>query len=264
MSIVNPQPWHVSFSLALNRDRLLQNETNRGNDNSSGLSEETVLTAPKSSNSAPIVVIGQRALFRDALGQCISAEFGCPVASFPDVESWQKASSDLCTALIVLDVFDKSENQRGHENIRQLKKSGNTAPIIVFSDAKDVDQIAESLKSGARGHVPTSTPLNIAMKAIRIVLVGGVFVPADTLLSERGLREEANPLDEDERMFTTRQKAVVDALRKGKPNKLIAHELNMSESTVKVHIHNIMKKLQAKNRTEAVISLLGRGPIARG
>ncbi len=219
-----------------------------------GLCEELVLSAPKSPTSAPIVIIGKRALFSEALGNCIGAEFGCPVASFPDVESWQKASSDHCTALIVIDIFDKSENQHGHENICKLKKSGNTAPIIVFSDAKSVDQIADSLRCGARGHVPTSTPLNIAMKAIRIVLVGGVFVPADTLLTEEGLAEN-DSFREQEHLFTTRQKAVVDALRKGKPNKLIAHELNISESTVKVHIHSIMKKLQAKNRTEAVIKL---------
>jgi DNA-binding NarL/FixJ family response regulator len=51
--------------------------------------------------------------------------------------------------------------------------------------------------------------------------------------------------------FTARQAAVADRLRRGKPNKLIAYELNMCESTVKVHIRNIMKKLRASNRTEA-------------
>jgi DNA-binding NarL/FixJ family response regulator len=51
-------------------------------------------------------------------------------------------------------------------------------------------------------------------------------------------------------MFTRRQVAVIDALRKGKANKIIAYELNMCESTVKVHVRNIMKKLNARNRTE--------------
>jgi DNA-binding NarL/FixJ family response regulator len=50
--------------------------------------------------------------------------------------------------------------------------------------------------------------------------------------------------------FTSRQAAVIEALRMGKPNKSIAYELNMCESTVKVHVRNIMKKLKAKNRTE--------------
>jgi len=51
-------------------------------------------------------------------------------------------------------------------------------------------------------------------------------------------------------MFTARQTAVIAALRQGKQNKIIAHELNMRESTVKVHVRNIMQKLKATNRTE--------------
>ena len=47
----------------------------------------------------------------------------------------------------------------------------------------------------------------------------------------------------------------MEALRRGKPNKIIAYELNMCESTVKVHIRNIMKRLKAKNRTEAAYIL---------
>jgi DNA-binding NarL/FixJ family response regulator len=56
-------------------------------------------------------------------------------------------------------------------------------------------------------------------------------------------------------MFTTREAAVVEALRKGKANKIIAYELNLCESTVKVHIRNIMKKLKATNRTEVAYKL---------
>jgi DNA-binding NarL/FixJ family response regulator len=51
-------------------------------------------------------------------------------------------------------------------------------------------------------------------------------------------------------MFTARQAAVIEALRRGKANKIIAYELNLRESTVKVHVRNIMKKLHATNRTE--------------
>jgi DNA-binding NarL/FixJ family response regulator len=47
--------------------------------------------------------------------------------------------------------------------------------------------------------------------------------------------------------------AVIRALQQGKPNKVIAYELNMCESTVKVHVRNLMKKLKAKNRTDLAI-----------
>jgi DNA-binding NarL/FixJ family response regulator len=52
--------------------------------------------------------------------------------------------------------------------------------------------------------------------------------------------------------LTPRQKEVLQLLRKGKSNKIIAYELNMQESTVKVHVRQIMKKLKAINRTHAV------------
>jgi len=65
-------------------------------------------------------------------------------------------------------------------------------------------------------------------------------------------------------MFTARQMAVVDALRRGKANKIIAYELEMRESTVKVHVRNIMKKLKATNRTEVAYkaNLLLSGNVA--
>ncbi len=213
-----------------------------------------MLRLPEDVLPAHIVVIETRPLIGECLARCVSAEFGCPVVSFPDVESWQKASSDARTALIILDVSERSEDQHVHEAICELQKLGNGAPVVVFSDAEDIDHVRNSLRSGARGHVPTSTALDVAMKAIRLVLVGGVFVPANTFLSGQRL-DETDSGDNQWRAFTTRQKAVVDALRKGKANKLIAHELNMSESTVKFHVSSLMKKLHAKNRTEVAIKV---------
>ena len=53
--------------------------------------------------------------------------------------------------------------------------------------------------------------------------------------------------------MTRRELAVIQAIQQGKSNKLIAYQLNMCESTVKVHVRNIMRKLAAKNRTEVAI-----------
>ena len=56
-------------------------------------------------------------------------------------------------------------------------------------------------------------------------------------------------------IFTPREARIAEALRKGKANKIIAYDLNLCESTVKVHIRNIMKKLKATNRTEVAYKL---------
>jgi DNA-binding NarL/FixJ family response regulator len=77
-------------------------------------------------------------------------------------------------------------------------------------------------------------------------------VPARTFIATRDSIEKLPATAENSRksMFTVRQLTVIESLRQGKSNKVIAYELNMCESTVKVHVRHIMKKLGAKNRTE--------------
>jgi len=53
--------------------------------------------------------------------------------------------------------------------------------------------------------------------------------------------------------LSDRELAVVRAIQQGKPNKIIAYQLGMCESTVKVHVRNVMKKLKARNRTEVAV-----------
>ena len=93
-------------------------------------------------------------------------------------------------------------------------------------------------------------PMEVAINAIRLVLAGGAFVPAAALISSRDEVERSAPGTGAKRIFTERQTAVIEAIRLGKPNKIIAYELSMCESTVKVHIRAIMKKLKASNRTQ--------------
>ena len=207
------------------------------------------------SNPAVIVIIERRALIRECLARCIGDEFGCDVAAFPDVESWQKISSDLGASLIVVSIVGGSNTlEDGHSDdvIRQVSLSETSAPIIVLSDAEDIDYVTDSLRHGVRGHIPTATTLNVAIKAMQLVLVGGVYVPASNFLTARHSAAKVGAGDETI-VLTKQQSAVADAVRQGKANKVIAHELKISESTVKVHLHNIMKKLQVKNRTEVAV-----------
>ena len=207
------------------------------------------------SNSAVIVIIERRTLIRECLARCVSDEFECSVASFPDVESWQKISSDFRASLIVVSIIGRSttlEDEHTDEVIRQLSLSETGAPIIVLSDAEDIDSVTDSLKHGVRGLIPTATTLNVAIKAMQLVLVGGVYVPASNFLTAQHAVAKVGSGDKT-MVLTERQNAVVDAVRQGKANKVIAHELNISESTVKVHLHNVMKKLRVKNRTAVAV-----------
>jgi DNA-binding NarL/FixJ family response regulator len=148
-----------------------------------------------------------------------------------------------------------SENQM-LQCVAQLKQKFALTPVVVLSDSQVALQpqsVRNALKSGARGFIPTlNTRVPTVLAALRFIKDGGTFVPLDLLLpsdtGEATQKIESIPSD----ALTPRQKAVLSHLKQGKANKIIAYELNMSESTVKVHIRNIMRKMGATNRTQAV------------
>ena len=83
-----------------------------------------------------------------------------------------------------------------------------------------------------------------------------MYVPASSLMAANRPQEvKAAAANSGLSGLTTRQLAVLESVRRGKANKVIAYELNMCESTVKVHLRNIMKKLRARNRTEAAFMI---------
>jgi DNA-binding NarL/FixJ family response regulator len=137
----------------------------------------------------------------------------------------------------------------------------------VLSDRDDVDEANRALAHGARGYIPTSVECEVAVAALRLIGAGGTFVPADALRSTAAKADDqpegGRQRRSDGRDLTPRELSVLDLLREGKPNKLIARQLDMQVNTVKVHVRNILKKLNAANRTHAAFvanRLLGQGP----
>ncbi len=211
----------------------------------------------KSLETETIVVVDQRVLIRDCLVRCLkTANDNCNVLAFASVRDWLAVAAEHpAPAVIVLCAQDRKpvEVQIGGE-LSLLAGHGIDVPIVIISDAEDMNHVVAALESGVRGYIPTSVTLDVAVEAMRLVEAGGTFAPASTMISwkrteESGLHQNGQLKD----LFTARQVAVLAVLRQGKANKRIAHELNMREGTVKVHIRNIMKKLKAKNRTEVAI-----------
>ena len=203
-------------------------------------------------NAATIVVIERRVLIRECLAQCFVSAFTGEVVSFPSVEEWRSArrSSGPCT--VVLSTGGRSRDADAVKaEINLLSQEPGPLLLILLADAEEPSQIVDALERGARGYIATSSSMAIAIEAIRLVRAGGVYVPAGSLLASNRSNSagKAGHIGEPNK-FTARQADVLAALRKGTSNKIIAHQLNMRESTVKVHIRSIMRKLGAKNRTE--------------
>ncbi|RWK76796.1 MAG: response regulator transcription factor [Mesorhizobium sp.] len=142
--------------------------------------------------------------------------------------------------------------------VTHLVSDFRSVPVAVLADSEDVTDLLKALDCGVRGYIPTSVGIDVCIEAINLAIAGGTFVPASGLLAFRqaldGKVSEPNRISA---MFTPRQVAVAKALRQGKPNKIIAYELNKCEGTVKVHVRSIMKKLKATNRTEVAYKING-------
>lgn len=201
-----------------------------------------------------LVVLDGRKLGRECLAQSLVTH-GIPmkvtaIASMQDWKSEEELHPPL-TAILFNVGGRKFTDQNLFDEATQLVSEYRSVPIVVLTDTDDIAQVLKALECGVGGYIPASVGVDVCIEAVSLAIAGGIFVPASSLSTLRqllgsSLREPA-PIST---MLTPRQAAVAEALRRGKANKIIAYELNMSESTVKVHIRNIMKKLKATNRTE--------------
>jgi DNA-binding NarL/FixJ family response regulator len=207
--------------------------------------------AAVSGSQPSIVLIERRILIRDCLTQCLRLSAEPNVVAFPSVEKWLEVAEKVPASLVILCVAGNCKDPLMQRDIALLAGIEKKIPTVLLSDAEDLDQIVDALDQGARGFIPTSMSLDVAVEAMRLVKAGGVYVPASSVVAARHTASDSGSAKRFcNGMFTARQAAVVEALRRGKANKIIAYELNMRESTVKVHVRSIMKKLNAKNRTE--------------
>jgi len=203
-----------------------------------------------------IVILEPRLLLRELVSECLRGQLGSPIIA--DVQSastfaeWVEAAHRHPPTVVVLCCLGPTSDEKPcWQEMQEIRQVFPSLPIIVMADSDRLDDVHRAMEGGARGYIPTNTPAAVVIGALRLVVAGGVYIPASCLRSARPDEEARGTVNRRKLpMFTTRQAAVVDALRKGKANKLIAYELNMRESTVKVHVRNIMKRLNAKNRTE--------------
>jgi two-component system, NarL family, nitrate/nitrite response regulator NarL len=134
-------------------------------------------------------------------------------------------------------------------------------PVLVTADCDDPDRARTILRSGARGFLPMSLSLKILVAALERIRTGGTYVPLE--LTTPASPDAAGRVSHSPwQQLTRRQRDVLALISEGKSNKLIADALTMSESTVKAHVKQIIKRLHVANRTQA--ALLATRPSREG
>jgi DNA-binding NarL/FixJ family response regulator len=232
----------------------------------SGLAEETerhsAFVAAAAKVDGFIAVIESRTFLRECIRRSARLALPLPIFTYSTVFELEQQHSPASPEIVIVSLTEAG-SEAVVNILTKLSELFPGIPVIVLADKTDLELALTAIRHGARGYIPFTLRFDIAVEAVRLVLAGGTYVPLDCVLATGGSGIAARKPSPSAEAVTSRELAVVRAIQQGKSNKVIAYHLNMCESTVKVHILNIMKKLKATNRTEVAIkarTVLGLTP----
>lgn len=160
--------------------------------------------------------------------------------------------------LILLDLNMPGLN--GLDTLSRLREISLSGRVVVFSVSDDEEDVVTALKRGADGYLLKDMEPEALLKALHQAAAG------QTVLSETltpilvaRLREDRPAPARDINQLTRRERDILQLISAGMTNKAIARKLNISESTVKVHVKYLLKKMNLKSRLEAAVWALQSG-----
>jgi len=206
----------------------------------------------KAAGKIRVLCVDDHPIVRDGIAAIINLQrdmmlAGAAATGGEALEQFFKTRPDV--ALVDLQLPDMS----GFDLIKRIKdKSPNARIIVLSSHEGDVD-IQRAMEAGAQGYVVKGLVREELLETIRSVHAGKRRLPAEVAqkLAEHMADEPISPRELD----------VLSLMAAGKRNKEIAGALSIAEDTVKMHVRNILSKLQVNDRTEAVTIALRRGII---
>ena len=206
------------------------------------------------SEKLTILIADDHPLFRNALRQAL-------VTSYPDANWLEAESADSLQQaieqnnlidLIILDL--EMPGAHGYSTLIHLRSHFPAIPVVLISAHEDTETIAKAMHYGSSGFIPKSASLDSLAIALEQVLNGDTWLPAGIDLSTLDVSEGStfgNKLAD----LTPQQYKVLQMFGEGLLNKQIAYDLDVSEATIKAHATAIFRKLDVRNRTQAVIAL---------
>lgn len=152
--------------------------------------------------------------------------------------------------VVVLDLRMPKKN--GIETIQLLREEFGAVRVLVFSNYAGGDEVFQAFKAGASGFVAKEMALERLLEAIRRVHAGDQYLPP-----EIAMRMNGRVISQ----LSSRELEVLAFVAKGLSNKEIGAALDVAEGTIKVHLKNILAKLNVSDRTQAILVAVKRGII---
>lgn len=207
--------------------------------------------------AATILLIDDHPMLRNGVKQLISMDPRLQViAEASNGEQGVELAELHDPDLILLDLNMPGMN--GLATLDRLRQTALSGRVVVFSVSNHEDDVVNALKRGADGYLLKDMEPEELLKALHQAAAGQmVLSEALTPVLAASLRENRPAVERDIQQLTPRERDILKLIAQGLPNKLIARKLTITESTVKVHVKHLLKKMKLKSRVEAAVWVLG-------
>lgn len=197
-----------------------------------------------------VMLVDDHTVLRDGLNTIISQEQDMEVIG--EATNGRELLRNLSTIkpdVIVMDI--NMPEQSGIELTSIIKKKYTKIKVLILTMFKHDEYFLSAIKEGADGYLLKDSPSELVVDAIRTIAKGeSVIHPSMTKKLLSFHQKDRKP---EENQLTDREREVLLCLVEGLTNKEIAKKLYISETTVKIHVSKIFKKLEVKSRSQAII-----------
>jgi DNA-binding NarL/FixJ family response regulator len=208
-----------------------------------------------------LLVVEDEEAIMEPLAEGLEREgFAVTVASTG--EAALSATGDI--DLVLLDLH--MPGRTGLDLLGEIKTELPSVPVVVLSSDETRNSVINAIDKGAVGYIPKSSTTSVMTQALRLVLAGGIYLPAVVLeneIDELPESPESRLASETDTFpdlgLTPRQLDIMRCLFRGMSTKLICRELKLQESTVKTHMREIFETLNVHTRTQAILVASQRG-----
>jgi len=220
--------------------------------------------------NAPIrvLIVDDHVLFRGGVKALLARKPGFEVVGeASDGLEGVKRAKALAPDVVLLDLH--MPGMSGREAIKLFAEEAPSARVLMLTVSEDADDLVDTLRAGASGYLLKNIETDALLDAIRRTAEGDAVVSAQMtqklvqgLKSARKAEIAAAPVEKDK--LSPREREILVFVARGASNKEIARDLDLAESTVKIHVQHILRKLDLASRVQAAVYAVEAGMIENG
>lgn len=212
-----------------------------------------------------ILLIDDHSLFRSGVRQLLQTEADLEiVAEAADGLDGIKRAKEHRPDVALLDL--NMPGLSGLETLQLLVQDLPGCAVIILTVSEESDELAQALRDGARGYLIKNIEAEALINAVRRAARGEAVIAdimTDKLVAQfraqTAMPAHSAPSISDRDKLTSREREIVQCLARGESNKEIARHLDVAESTVKIHVQNILKKLNLTSRVQVAVYAVEHG-----